>query len=129
MTIPDALLVLRPTARQFADYLVSDDGSGARITRWSHPSPEPTAAEIAAVTPQQVAAARQQRAAALAVQETLGSLTPSAVSARVILRYTLTELNILRAAVGLGRIEEPQHLAGILAFVQAGAGDPIGSPG
>lgn len=59
VTIPDALSVLFPAAAPLRDYVVSDDGSGAVITYWSESlGTQPTPAELAAVTAEQVAAAR-----------------------------------------------------------------------
>lgn len=59
MTLADAVFALRPAARPLADYRVEDDGTGSRIAFWSPAlGPQPTAAELAAVTEQQVQDAR-----------------------------------------------------------------------
>lgn len=52
------------------DYSVVDNGSGPRITHWNTAKlgPQPTEAQLAAVTPQQIEAARWQRLRAKAVE-------------------------------------------------------------
>lgn len=66
-----------------------------------------------------------QRAVQQALAITLSELGPAAVSDRVTLRYVLTLLNDVREHVGLPRIPELAHLAGIQAAIAAGAGEPI----
>lgn len=62
VTTAEALEVLYPAAVPLVDYVVTDDGTGPQITVWSPAlGPEPTPAQLAAVTDQQVTAARKAR--------------------------------------------------------------------
>ena len=70
VSLADAILVLFPAARPLVDFDVIDrgDGQGAQVAFWSAAlGPPPTAAQLAAVTAQQVQAARQQRSQAAAL--------------------------------------------------------------
>lgn len=67
----------------------------------------------------------RSRAVAQAISETMGGFAPANISDRVTLRYVLTLLNDVREHLGLTRIQEPDHLAGITAAIAAGAGEPI----
>jgi len=125
VTLADALGVLLPTARPSLDYVVADDGDGPRVTYWNLPDPPPTAEQISAVTAEHVAAVRKARQVAAAAAETLAGLQPTGISDRTILRYVLTLVNDLREHIGLPRVSEPEHVAALLAAVQAGYGDPI----
>jgi hypothetical protein len=126
VTLPDALEVLYPNALAGA-WRLTDTGSGPTITYWDVAAlgTQPTPETITAVTQQQVDTLRSSRAVSAALQTTFNSLSPSAVSDRVTLRYVLTLLNDVREHVGLPRIMEPAHIAGIQASIQAGAAEPI----
>lgn len=70
MELIDAIMVLRPNARELVDFIVANDGSGQQIVQWNPLiGPQPTPAELAAVTQAQVDAARavKRRAAASAI--------------------------------------------------------------
>lgn len=58
VTLADALSVLYPAAEPLRDYTLVDDGTGPRIVAWNLPAPQPTQAELDAVTEQQVVAVR-----------------------------------------------------------------------
>ncbi|MGL6095048.1 MAG: hypothetical protein ACRC7O_04510 [Fimbriiglobus sp.] len=66
-----------------------------------------------------------RRAVADALSATFGGMAPTAISDRVTARYVLTLINDVREHVGLPRILEPGHVVGLMAAVQAGAGEPI----
>lgn len=126
VNLADALTVLYPNATPLVDYTVSDDGTGPAITDWSAAlGPIPSAETLAAVAEDQVAAARQQRATMAALSQTLGGMNAAAISDRVTLRYVLTLLNDVREHLGLPRIQEADHLAGIQVAIAAGAAEPI----
>jgi hypothetical protein len=60
VTLAEALEVLYPNARPLVDYVVRDDGTGPRIADWSAAlGAQPTAEQLAAVTAEQVEAARR----------------------------------------------------------------------
>jgi hypothetical protein len=62
VTTADALTVLYPAAVPLVDYVVADAGAGPAITFWSATlGPQPTPAQLDAVTDQQVTAARTAR--------------------------------------------------------------------
>lgn len=54
VNLSDAIQVLFPQSRPLIDWVVSDSGSGPQITRWSIDESQPTAEQLAAVTPEQV---------------------------------------------------------------------------
>jgi hypothetical protein len=98
--------------------------------------------DYADATPEQIAAAQaalaafdwsdaaqaaweKQQAVLAALNGTMTGLGPDQVSDRVIMRYILTLHNDLREHLGLSRILEPQHLAGIQAAIAAGAAEPV----
>ena len=54
VNLSDALMVLFPQSRPQIDWVVTDDGSGPQITRWSLSETQPTAEQLAAVTTEQV---------------------------------------------------------------------------
>ncbi|QEL18516.1 XkdW family protein [Limnoglobus roseus] len=58
VTLADALTVLYPAASPLVDYTVADDGTGPRIAAWHLPGLQPTAEQLAAVTPEHVAMVR-----------------------------------------------------------------------
>lgn len=62
VALAEALEVLYPTAKPLVDWVVTDDGTGPRLTFWSPAlGPEPTPAQLAAVTDQQVTDARRAK--------------------------------------------------------------------
>lgn len=129
VSLIDALSVLAPDAIPLRDYELADDGTGPRIAAWNLPEPQPTAEQIAAVTVEQVAAVRRAKQIAAAAAETLGGWQPTGISDRTILRYVLTLVNDLREHVGLTRVPESEHVAALVAAVQAGYGEPIETGG
>lgn len=54
VNLSDALMVLFPESQPQIDWVVTDDGSGPQITRWSLSDAQPTPGQIAAVTADQV---------------------------------------------------------------------------
>lgn len=54
VTLSDAIAVLFPESRPQIDWVVTDDGTGPQITRWSLSDSQPTLEQIGAVTQEQV---------------------------------------------------------------------------
>ena len=96
-TIHDAILVLYPTANEPVDYSVVNNGSDQQIAQWNVAAlgPQPTPAELAAVTQAQVDAARavKRRAAASAIFDRLDG---DGQILRAMLLMVMDENNLLR---------------------------------
>jgi hypothetical protein len=92
-----ALEVLYPAAISLSDFIVTDSGSGPAITYWNEAAlgPKPTPEQLAAVTPEQVNAARlaKLRDAAKQFQDDQQAQN---VALRVTVKLLVDELNILR---------------------------------
>lgn len=123
VSLPDALFVLRPNAVPGVDYTLANSGSGDVIVSWTYATPQPTAGEIAAVTQDEVDAARlaKVRTAAHTGLLTRGDDFP--IGVRAITRAMTTLINDRLQAAGQTRVLESE----ILAFINANPtiGDPI----
>jgi hypothetical protein len=95
-TIHDALLVLYPAANEPVDYSVVNNGSDQQIVQWNAAlGPQPTPAELAAVTQAQVDAAKavKRRAAASAIFD---GADGDGQILRAMLLTLVDEVNLLR---------------------------------
>jgi len=80
------------TAQSGIDYRVEDDGTGPVLKSWSHASPQPTQAQLDAVTDAQVAAFRAGVLRATAKTE-LSTVKAEAAFLRAVLLVVLDEFN------------------------------------
>ena len=96
VTLSDAVQTLYPTA-SLSDYAISDDGSGPQIVQWNAAAlgPQPTQAQLDAVTQAQVDAARavKRRAAASAIFDRLDG---DGQILRAVVLTLVDEVNLLR---------------------------------
>ncbi len=124
VALADALGVLFPAAVPLRDYEVRDDGTGPRIAAWHLPDPQPTAEQIAAVTPAQVAAARLVKPRTLALTTFVARADDTAIAVRLLLDAVCTLANDEFQALGRGR---PLTIDKLMAYVAANptAGDPL----
>lgn len=130
VTLSDAIAALYPAAIPNTDYRVEDDGTGPRLAHWSPDlGPEPTAEAIAAVTARQVSAAGLARASVAAVGQFAAGMDAITVAVRIIVRDLYTRLNDLRELHGLPRVQEPEHVARLIADAMGGQGAPIDTGG
>ena len=97
VTLPDALLVLYPSARVNDDYVVTDDGTGARITVWNSTKlgALPSQAELDSVTQAQVNAARAAIFNALAIVF-MSTPIEYGEAFRAVVAVAIDEINALR---------------------------------
>jgi len=98
VTMDQALGVLVPDANPLRDYLIADNGSGQFISFWSADlGPQPTPAQLAAVTQAQVdaAMAAKRRAAADAIFNRAGIDGDGQILRAVVLTL-VDEVNLLR---------------------------------
>ena len=102
VTPADAIYVLVPTAQQPIDYLLQDDGLGAGqyIKEWNLPDPQPTPEQLAAVTEDQVTAARKSAIRTEATTAAFSSFQPADVANRTDAVITHTVLNDFREYFG-----------------------------
>lgn len=131
VTLADALSVLLPDAVPLRDYVVSDDGSGAVISAWNLADPQPTQAEIDAVTAEQVQAARTAKTrqeagtAALYAADGLAVANRAAESVGATRDNNLAET--LKALADLLSIT-PTQLADRITLNRQSAEPPPGAP-
>jgi hypothetical protein len=94
--ITDALAVLYPAADPTRDYAVSVTGAGAALARWDAAlGPQPTPAQLAAVTAADVTAARLARVRA-AAKAFMDALDAAGQRDRGIVLVSMDEVNALR---------------------------------
>lgn len=120
--LADAISVLFPAAVPLRDYTLVDDGSGPRIAAWHLPDPQPTPEQLAAVTPEQVDAARKAVARDAALSGLLTRPDDTAVGVRLALFAVVDLVNLRLAAMGQAKVLLPE----ILGYIAANPtlGDP-----
>lgn len=119
-TLSDALIVLFPDAEPLTSYTIRDDGNGPYIAEWNLPDPQPTPEQIAAVTDEQVAAARVGRTVSRA-GDLLQSDDPIPQSVRVMLRVICTRVNAAFESMGQPKpLIEADIMADVVAALAAG---------
>lgn len=124
VALSDALAVLYPTAVPLTDYVLTDDGTGPRISEWHLPGPQPTPELLAGVTPEQVEMVRAMRRAIAAGGE-ITSPAPLPAAVRVIIRVFGDRINAFARAIGA---EPPLLEADVMADVMAGLAAGLGEP-
>jgi len=99
-SLQDRIFVLQPTAQQPRDFLLQDDGrgQGPYLKEWNFqingvPVPQPTPEELAAVTQEQVDAARTAVARLAATQAALLSTEAADIANRTDARLQWTAIN------------------------------------
>jgi len=94
-SLQDRLFVLFPDAQQPHDYLTQDDGrgEGPYVKEWHLQVPQPTPEQLAAVTQEQVDAAKVAAARTAATHAAILSSTPEGVANRTDASMQWTELN------------------------------------
>lgn len=95
VAIQDALFVLFPSAIQPRDYLIQDDGlgEGPYIKQWNLQAPQPSPEAIAAVTQEQVDAAKITAARLAATQAALSSVEAADIANRTDAKLQWTAIN------------------------------------
>lgn len=121
VSLADALFVLYSSAIPNKDYLIADDGSGPKITKWDSAKlgPEPTSATIAGVTDQQVADAKAS-AVRNAAASLVGATTDVPVAVRAVALVLQDGLNEIRQKVGIPVKTEADGMAAIAAAISSG---------
>lgn len=94
-SLQDQLFVLFPNANQPHDYLIQDDGhgEGPYIKEWKLQAPQPTPEQLAAVTQQQVDAAKIAIDRSAAAQVALLSNSDEAMANRADAKLQWTAIN------------------------------------
>lgn len=94
-SLQDQLFVLFPNAQQPHDYLLQDDGhgEGPYLKEWNLQAPQPTPEQLAAVTQEQVNAARMATIRSSAVLAAIGSTETSDTATRAAVKQLWTTLN------------------------------------
>jgi hypothetical protein len=126
VSLADALAYLRPDALPLRDYALADDGTGPRVAWWDAGAvgPQPTAEEVAAVTPGQVAALAVAKATA-AAGATFGSLDAVPIATRCAIRVICDRVNAAFAEMGRPKpLLEADVAADLAAGLAAGLGLP-----
>jgi hypothetical protein len=128
VNLTDALLVLAPSAVPNVDWTVTDtlDGNGPQITFWNTGAlgAQPTPVQIAAVTPPQVAAAKNGATHGNGVA-LFGASGHDSVVLRAIVLTLIDQINTVRGLlpVPLGAIPPGQAKAAINTKINSGAAD------
>ena len=101
-----AILHLYPGINMDRDCILSDDGSGPRIERWSRPEPQPTEAEIEAAA---LPASKAQRITAINTE----------CRARLLARFGDPAEQVSRSIGIYGTVEQSALSTGIAATIDA----------